>query len=184
MSKKAEIIKNILLGLGAVGGVIVVSIVAPNLFSILSPRYKTVTKYTNNQVKRSLKRLEMNDMVNISEKDSMVKINLTKNGERKVIEYNLENLKIKRDKSWDRKWRIVIFDIPEKYKSNRTVFARKLRELGFVNLQKSVWVTPYPCEDEIDFLKEIYEIRPFIRLITADRIDIQHDLLKQFKLVV
>ena len=44
---------------------------------------------------------------------------------------------------WDGKWRIVIFDIEEKNKKVRETFRHKLKELGFGQLQKSVWISPH-----------------------------------------
>jgi DNA-binding transcriptional regulator PaaX len=37
---------------------------------------------------------------------------------------------------WDEKWRIVAFDIPEKFKTGRDALRRKLKEVGFHELQK------------------------------------------------
>ena len=86
MSRKAEIIKEILVGIGIMGGVVFVSIVAPNLFTVFSSKYKPKRKYNNTQVKRSLNRLETNGMVRMSEKDGQVKISLTKKGQKKTID--------------------------------------------------------------------------------------------------
>ena len=41
----------------------------------------------------------------------------------------------------------------------------KLKELGFLELQKSVLVLPYECEDEINFIVEVFLIRPFVRFM-------------------
>jgi DNA-binding transcriptional regulator PaaX len=183
MSRKAEVIKHILITLGLVGGTIILAAVAPNLIAAFSRHRKSSKSYDKNQIKRSLSRLESNELISISIKDGKIVIRLTKNGEKKLLFYNLDDMKIKQPKRWDKQWRIVIFDIPETHKQNRDLFSRKLRELEFIKLQKSVWVCPYPCVDEIDFIKEIYEIRPFVRVVTASDIDIKNDLIKKFNLV-
>ncbi|MDP1722064.1 MAG: PaaX family transcriptional regulator C-terminal domain-containing protein [Candidatus Gottesmanbacteria bacterium] len=46
-------------------------------------------------------------------------------------------------KPWDRKWRVVIFDIAEVQRTTRNALRDKLRELGFGMLQESVWITPH-----------------------------------------
>jgi phenylacetic acid degradation operon negative regulatory protein len=46
------------------------------------------------------------------------------------------------DSAWDRKWRVVIFDIPEIDKKAREHLRQKLVSLGFGKLQKSVYVSP------------------------------------------
>jgi phenylacetic acid degradation operon negative regulatory protein len=58
------------------------------------------------------------------------------------------------DKSWDGYWRIVIFDIPEERKSLRKALRYKLKELGLGQWQRSVYITPFDLEEEINqFLK-------------------------------
>lgn len=57
------------------------------------------------------------------------------------------------NQEWDERWRIVIFDIPEKEKKARDRLREKLRELGFGMIQESVWLTPYNVAKDIrDFL--------------------------------
>ena len=155
-----------------------VAILVPNAFQVFGNRYKN--SKSRNNLNRSLRRLASDRLVTIKQQGDHTVISLTKNGKKKYLKYKLEDLKLKKPKKWDKKWRLVIFDVPNQYNAARMAFTRKLKELGFVYLQKSIWVTPYPCKDEVDFIKEIYEIRPFVRLITADFIDIQHDLIKKF----
>src|SRR3989344_4593151 len=59
---------------------------------------------------------------------------------------------IKKPARWDKLWRLVIFDIPEEERTGRMALAAKLKELGFYPLQKSVFIHPYECKDEIDFI--------------------------------
>lgn len=65
--------------------------------------------------------------------------------------YPLSKLK---NKSWDRKWRVVIFDIEEKEKITRNSLRRKLISLGFGKIQKSVYVSPL---DVLSDLKEFLD---------------------------
>ena len=51
---------------------------------------------------------------------------------------------------WDGYWRLVIFDIPEKRKVLRDVLRRKLVSLGLGRWQKSVYITPFNLEEEIN----------------------------------
>lgn len=53
--------------------------------------------------------------------------------------------------NWDKKIRIVIFDIQELNRVKRNQFRRILKQLGFVMLQKSVWLTPF---DQFNILKK------------------------------
>lgn len=56
---------------------------------------------------------------------------------------------------WDRKWRVVIFDIEEKKKKARNSLRLKLISLGFGKLQESVYITPLDVLVDLkEFLKE------------------------------
>lgn len=57
-----------------------------------------------------------------------------------------------------------MFDIPEKFKSRRLIFQRKLSELDFYQLQKSVWLHPFSCVKEINFLRDFLEIKPYVEI--------------------
>ncbi|MBI2356049.1 MAG: hypothetical protein HYV13_02495 [Candidatus Doudnabacteria bacterium] len=172
----------IILTVLAMAGVITIAVVAPALPAALGAIFGPAKQYSNKQLKRSLANLKKNGLISMSYEGKNVVIKLTKDGKEKLLKYQLENMRIKPQKHWDRKFRAVIFDIPKEYKQASNLFAQKLKELDFVMLQKSVWVCPYPCEDEIDFLKEIYHVRPFVRLATIEKLDIQHDLIKKFNL--
>src|SRR3989339_2098968 len=101
------------------------------------------------------------------DKDGFVKIVLTKEGQKKALKFKLDEMEIKKPAKWDGEWRIVIFDIPEKFKKAREALRIKLKELGFLELQKSVFILPYECEDEINFIVEVFLIRPFVRIVRA-----------------
>lgn len=178
--KRNKIAKIILLALLVAGGMFVLAAL-PGLPMIFAPFVKS-KKYSTGQFKRSLKNLEEKGLIGISKEGNKTVVRLTKNGNVKALKFKLEDMKIKPQARWDSKWRLAIFDIPEKFKLGRDTFVAKLKDLGFIAVQKSVWVCPYPCEDEIDFVSELYEIRPFVRLVTAENIDRQIDLLQKFKL--
>lgn len=176
---KNAIAKGILYTIAGLG-VVTIAIVAPNAFSAFGMLYKS--GYSHRQVKRSFNNLEKNKLISLKQEGNQTIVSITKEGRKKLLRFKLQDITIQPAHKWDRKWRLVIFDIPVSKNSNRLAFVLKLKELGFQTLQKSVWVCPYPCEDEIDFLKEIYQIRPHVRLVTGETIDIQSDLLKKFNL--
>ena len=64
---------------------------------------------------------------------------------------------MQKPKKWDGHWRIIFFDIKESKKNVRDALRHHLKNLNCYPLQKSVFVTPYPCKEEIDFLCEFYE---------------------------
>lgn len=106
---------------------------------------------------------------------------LSEKGKQKVLTYQVETMMIPKQK-WDGKWRIVIFDIPEKLRSARDAFRERLLKIGFHEIQKSVLVCPYECKKEIDFLVEFWEIRRYVRYGVLESIDNELHLKKMFSL--
>ena len=51
-------------------------------------------------------------------------------------------------------WRSVMFDVPTHSKQSRDRFAGMLKALGFVHYQKSVFICPHPCEEELEAVAE------------------------------
>ena len=84
---------------------------------------------------------------------------------------------------WDRKWRIIIFDIPQELHRERIKFRRKLKSMGFFMLQKSVFVFPYPCNEEITDLSNILGVTDYVDIIIAESPGLkEQELLKIFNL--
>ena len=90
-------------------------------------------------------------------------------------------MNVKRKKSWDKKWRIAIFDIEEKKKKFRDEFRKRLKQLGFYALQESVYVHAFPCFDEVEFLRQVYEVPINVTYILAEKIESQENLEKFFQ---
>lgn len=88
----------------------------------------------------------------------------------------------KRPKRWDGKWRILIFDIPERYRKSRVQLRTTLSGLGFNRLQDSVWVYPYDCEDLMLLLKTTLRVGRNMIYIVADAIEYDKRLREIFEL--
>ena len=113
--------------------------------------------------------------------DGSTTIILTERGKLRALKYRFGDMKIKTD-SWDNKWRMVAFDIPERTKRGRDALRKKLKELGFYELQKSLWVFPYECRSEIDFIIEYFGLRRYVRFAILEFIDNELHLKEIFKL--
>jgi len=116
------------------------------------------------------------------EEDGNITVTLSELGQKQVLKFKLDEMTIKTPWRWDKKWRLVIFDIPEKHKLARESLRAKLKDLGFRELQHSVWVYPHDCEAEINFIVEVFDIRPYVRLIEALKITDEASLLLHFDL--
>jgi len=89
-------------------------------------------------------------------------------------------INFKKPKRWDGKWRVVLFDIPEKNRVFRDILREHLRALQFRKLQHSVFVSPHPFEKAILELIALYSAEKYVRVITAFKIDNEAKLKKYF----
>ena len=83
---------------------------------------------------------------------------------------------------WDRKWRVVMFDIWETRKAERDQLRGVLLRMGFVKLQASVWIFPYPCEELFVFVRTQLRLGPAVRYMVVDEIDNDRALRIEFDL--
>ena len=104
---------------------------------------------------------------------------LTEKGRKRKLQYDWENIKIPKSDKWDGKWRLLMFDIPSKQKGLSDGFRYKLTRLGFIQFQKSVWIYPYPCENEIDFIAEALGVGRYLQLFNI-KIDNDGELKAKF----
>ena len=155
MSK--EILKSL-----AIGGFVVVCFVAPN-FAQVAKLFDAKNSKDRWRLKRTLYNLTKERLVEISyNKRGEETIRITGDGEKRILKYKYEEIEIPIPKKWDKLWRLVIFDIPEIHRRARNALAFKLQEVGFYPLQKSVFIFPYECRDEIDFICEHFKIREYV----------------------
>lgn len=170
--------REVILSALLVSGVIATTLVAPNavqLFKYFGPK----TKADRSGIRRSVARMEKQGL--IARKKSGV-IVLTRTGKRIAMRSQLKNMRIAPQQKWDGLWRIIMFDIPEEKKLARRALGFRLKELGCASYQKSVFVTPYPCVKEIDFVGECFNVRSYIRIITAQDVERVYALKRHFGL--
>lgn len=127
--------------------------------------------------------LRKRGLIVIEKKGKNISMYLTKEGEREAGKYQIDGLYIRKQKKWDKKWRVIIFDISEKHRIKRDLFRGKLREMGFRQFQKSVWVYPYPCEKEINLLRDFFGLKKRdLIVLTVERIEDDEKLRKIFEI--
>jgi phenylacetic acid degradation operon negative regulatory protein len=77
-----------------------------------------------------------------------------------------------RKKRKDRKWQMIIFDIPEKIRGRRDCFRDGLKRLGYERLQQSIWICPYDVFKETKELIKYFKLEPFVKLLLTEEINI------------
>jgi|SRR3989344_7490059 len=131
---------------------------------------------------RSINALERRGFVEIRKHGDEIRITLSRDGKRIALAGNIEKISLPTVKHWDRKWRIILFDIPERLGNARRALSKRLRDMGAWQFQKSVFIYPFPCRDEIDFVTSFFEVREYVNYIEATLIDDAENLQKHFKL--
>lgn len=140
-------------------------------------------KINQRELRRSIKALYHSRLVKEeTDTDGRIKLVLTEKGKARALSYRIFEMELKKPVNWDRKWRIVVFDIPETQKRKREIFRFHLKNLQFFEFQKSVFVHPFECRDEIDYIIEYYQIRRYVRFIVAESIDNELHLKNHFGL--
>ena len=104
-------------------------------------------------------------------KNDKIEIKITRKGESVLELVDIDSMKLPRDQQWDGKWKVVIFDVPNNKNHCRSAFTDKLKELGFVMVQKSVWAYPLECYKEIMILRKFYEIEKYVTYFEAVEIE-------------
>lgn len=168
------------LGLGAI---VFVGALAPNIFSATKHYSKRPVKYSEKQLQKSIYNLKRRKLIKIiREKNGKTEVKLTNKGRRRIREFMFNEITIPKPAHWDGKWRVVIFDIPVKFNRGREALRAKIKKLGFFQLQKSAWIFPYECEDELLFIAETYNVEKYIEVLTVERLFHAKQLRNKFKL--
>lgn len=161
------------------GGVFIAgSLLIPGLPIIAKPYLKNKNKavdnewnqYNKGRLKFVIKRLEKQKMIEILEQENGFLVKVTEKGKRKMLKYDLDNLSLNKNK-WDRKWRIITYDVNENKKEARREFRSLLKKLQFLQLQKSVYLTPFSCENEIEYIRQIYGIGQDVVILTVSGLE-------------
>lgn len=174
-------VKEVLLILAA-GTLVSAALLMPGLPRVLAPFVWQVKGYKKDRLSQTLKRLQKQKVIEVVETEDGPVVKITQNGLTRALKYKLDEMKIKRSKSWDKEWRIVIFDIPEGKRRFRDVFRDRLKQLGFYQLQKSVFVHAFPCFNEVEFLRQVYEVDIDVTYIVAKEIEGQERLKEFFRI--
>jgi phenylacetic acid degradation operon negative regulatory protein len=63
---------------------------------------------------------------------------------------------------WDGKWYFVIFDVPDSKENQRNLFRATLKRMGFVGLQKSVFIAPFANFQKVAVIRDELGIAEYV----------------------
>ncbi len=169
-----------LLAIGT-AGFIAVAAIAPNMFQILGRSGALARlKYHSKSV---ISRLKQKGEIEFEERDGKRYVRLTERGE-EALAFNQQKLQLANSKprKWDRRYRLVMFDVPEKRKKIREHLRFQVQEVGFLRVQDSAWLYPYDCEEFIALLKADLRIGKDVLYAVVEEIENDGWIRKHFGL--
>lgn len=172
MSKmKRNEVTTIILSVIAAAGLLAVAVAMPGIIKLL-PKNKSRKLKMEYYVSSRIQQLVRQKLIVYKNG----KMSLSTKGELELEKHTHK----KYHGSWDKKWRIVIFDVWETNRRKRDQLRQEIKQYGFVQLQRSVWIYPYPCEQFISLLKAYLHFGNNIRYMTLASIDDDRDIRKKF----
>lgn len=161
------------------------SLAAKPLIEYLRDRDKREWRREQQRLKEAIGRLQRRRLVKLINRGGETYIFITKEGKSFLRKFDIQNISIAKPEKWDGKWRIVLFDIPEKHRRGRNALREKLSSLGFYPLQKSALLFPYECQDEVDFIVNFFVLSRYVQYVVCDDLGFNEaKIRKHFGLLV
>lgn len=140
-------------------------------------------KYSNKQISAAIYNMKRQKLIEyVCDKNGKTIVKITTKGKTRLKAFSIELIEIKKPKKWDGKWRLVMFDIPMRFTKGREALRYHLKGLNFFQFQKSAWIYPYPCEDEIIFIADFFGVGKFVEILTVDSISRDEKVKRHFRL--
>ncbi len=165
-----EIIKYVGLGL-----FVATSLVIPNLPVAFQPIMKM---RGNKGLHKLITKLRNKNVIELGED----RIKLTKKGKELLREIQLSEIIVAKTRQWDGLWRLVSYDIPEKYKKSRNLFRCVLERNNFYQIQKSLWACPWPCKEEIAILAKNINVSEYVVFMETNKLSDKKELTMYYNL--
>ncbi|MEK7096128.1 MAG: hypothetical protein AAB896_02450 [Patescibacteria group bacterium] len=107
---------------------------------------------------RLLYDLKRQGLVDVANQAGRVRYTITPAGAYRLQALALDEIRILSPRTWDKKWRLVAFDVPVKQSRQRQEFVARLHALNFFMLQRSLWIHPFPCFKEVEKIASHYNV--------------------------
>lgn len=182
--------KNLLLRSLATAGIISVALIAPKMTRLLKEldRPAKSRAHLYQRIRQGIGRLEQSGLVTVSGEYAKRRVKVTEKGLKILEQIEFGDMTIPEPTFWDGKWRILVFDINERRRRTRNQLRRLIQGQGFVRMQDSVWVYPYPCDDFISLVRAhlksgVGEMRFFVaEALESDKALREHFRIPEFSL--
>lgn len=184
MSQRGEVIEQILKLANKPKWVKATEFVADVIEGMINPDLRRPSKYNPRfYVKTVYSQLLERGWLKLEQKGNRKYTRLTPAGREELSKYLLDDIEIRKPRKWDKKWRVLIFDIKEFKKKTRERLRYRLMSLGLARLQDSVYVYPYDCEELLTLLKAYFKLGSEVIYMTVDKIENDRWLREDFELI-
>lgn len=129
--------------------------------------YEAWKRFNIPYLKRTLRRLEEQKLVEIGEQNNLQVVSVTDAGRKRILRFAIDEITIEKPKRWDHYWWFVSYDLPQGLRDRRNLLGRYLTKWGFYPFHESVYLHAYPCEKEVEFLREYLGVGEYVRIIQA-----------------
>lgn len=153
---------------------------ASSIYRVGAKKYRQERDFERSDFKERIKYLKKRGLIETFVEGKERYFEITPKGLTKINDYRIDNIKINNFDKWDGKWRLVIYDIPEKRKNNRDWLQKKLLELNFVKIQDSVYVHPFECTKEILTISSLLMISQYVLISISDIIQGEEEIIDKF----
>lgn len=184
-TKKAQITQVVLcvLAVASLPALVFVAAAMGNALQVFK-QFESSKRFSKKQIRNSINHLRRQKLIEyVSDKNGKTIVKITKKGETRLRAFDIELMKINKPKKWDGKWRLVMFDIPMRFTKGREALRYHLKELNFFQFQKSAWIYPYSCEDEIIFIADFFGVGKYVEVLVVESVLREEKIKKYFNLV-
>lgn len=178
--RRGQLARDILRLVGA-GVVVGTSVMAPNTMQLIE-YFDPKSRAERNRLWKAIKYLEDKHRIQIEDRGGEKYVMLTAGGRTKLDETTVWELAVAAPRSWDKKWRLVMFDFPSRIRE-RHAFRLKLEDMGFIQYQRSVFIYPYECHEEVHTIARWYGLDEYVRYIVATEVHDMRAFAKRFGLL-
>ncbi|MDO8492447.1 MAG: CRISPR-associated endonuclease Cas2 [bacterium] len=175
-------IEKVILRTLAVSGMLTLALLAPNALMLLRQLDKGKVRKKNPKylIAEAVNRLSRKKLIEVENKTG--KVTLSSKGQKLLVLLGEGRVRIRKQKNWDGKWRMVIFDIPEKRRGSRRQLRFLLSNIGFLRLQDSVWIYPYEAEEIITLLKIDNFLQKEVLYLVIEKIENNEKIRQHFNI--
>ncbi len=171
LAKKGGVVAaKALLTFAVIAGVVSVAGIAPNAFAAYGKLTGGARRrfYQARIFKKELRGLQRRGFVRVQKTSHGYDIEATKHGRIRALRNVASNLAIQKSGKWDGTWWVVMFDIPRRHNAERNALRERLKQIGMESLQASVFVSRYPCAEEVWFTARLFSAEQYVTIAHVD----------------